>query len=824
MKLFKYKNILKTLLLSASSILLWGCTDDDFFIEDVNNPENGSGEGSYIEFIVNLASMTRDGSSSSDLSVGNALDFEKYEDYIDPENIRVLFFKAGEDEEGNRKDGYDTLIKAFDTGNGNVDNLSFIPIKNSTTSNTKEWYIRIPVSDYNGSFAKALRDDNFKIAVLANWDWKSDRTSDPAFSAGDPIKKLHHLSNEEKEVYNKGDAKGIYEFLFEGYKGKMGVYQDWVKNWEEPGYSSTLDWIRENWYHGYPGFKAGFEYKNLRVLWNFNGLLTNSEEDYDYNKSAWLNSNRADLLDWLTDNQKDGYYPAKRLANLQPIEDKFNLSFVGEEDEMFYPEDGTDPYPVIPKDKKYSRLVSGNGGKYGIALEKGEYRVDNNTTIIQYNVIKMNLEASGQLFIKWGSLEDNKTAALSIERRNNPNDSQPNSTDGEKEKDITPEATGQGIITTKIDYEIDNLEECLVIYSTGEGTPVIYEIEYVEDKHLNDTFRESYKLGTGVGESLIPMYGIQVFKAIDNWKEGTVYGLSNFNQLTPIQTPKKISMLRSVAKVELKLPRNTKEAPYHHVFLRSLNRYSRAEPTDVSTPTNDIWKDDTEADGSHIKSCEWFSLQAFVKNNGAFYTKTGNGSDAYQQKLAWYYGNWSDENGNVGSITPSPKESDINNYPHIMNPMISRSDFAQFIYMGAEGIYDRYIIYVPEKFVDDPSSVKKGNNMSNSNPKVCHIEFRGKNDDIKNMDDDWCYRIYFTKGGIGDSKYFPDMSDPSKTKINETWERIYEQNVDNLKEHWPIMRNHVYSFTVTDTDSRILIMDLKVLPWKNVQEDNSYDW
>lgn len=825
---FLFKNIFKLFFLIGSCILFTECTDETFSLEDGDNYNNSTGEESYIEFIVDLASMTRDGGSSSDLSVGSNLDFEQYEDYIDPENIRVLFFYA-EDKNGNRQSNYDTLIKAFDTGNGNQDNLSFIPIKNTTTTNTKEWYIRIPVSDYNSFFAKALRDNNFKIAVLANWDWTSDKTTDPEFAWGDRINKLHHLSNENIDPYNSVKRNGLYDFLFAGYNGRMGVYQDWVKNWDvvtSAGESTeALNWIRENWYPGYSGFKKGFEYKNLRVLWNFNGLIKESEEDYDHNASEWVESNKEDLLSWLTADSNKEYNPEYRLADLDPIEQRFNLSFVGEADKYTEPDDDGEP-ELIPPDpnEKFSRLVTGVNDKKGIALEKGHYEVKNNTTIDELNVIKMNLEASGQLFIKWGCLEEGKTAKLNIERRNNPNDSQTNSDDVKKGKDITPVAEKQDIITTIVPYDIDNLEEYLVIYSTGEGTPVIYEIEYVEDQHLKDTLREGYQLGTGEGEQLIPMYGIQVFKNISNWKEGTVYGLSNFNQLTPIETPKKISMLRSVAKVELRLPRNTEEAPYHHVFLRCLNRTSRAEPVDVSTPTDEIWKDGTESDGSHNKDCEWFKIRDFVENTqGPFYIPEQTGSDVYQQNLAWYYGNWADINGKVGTVTPSPNDSEAKNYPHIMNPMINRSDFAQFIYMGAEGIYDRYVLYVPEKFVDDPNTTEKGQDVSKSNPKVCHIEFRGQNDDIKNLDDDWCYRIYFTTGGIGDSKYFPDMSDPSLTTINNTWERIYEQNVENLRQHWPIMRNHVYSFTVKDANSRILIMDLKVLPWKNVK-DNRYDW
>ena len=122
--------------------------------------------------------------------------------------------------------------------------------------------------------------------------------------------------------------------------------------------------------------------------------------------------------------------------------------------------------------------------------------------------------------------------------------------------------------------------------------------------------------------------------------------------------------------------------------------------------------------------------------------------------------------------------------------------------------------------------------MEKENPKVCHIEFRrGEDptgeyyeDPYDNIDDNNCYRLYFITGGYNkDSKYIPDFNVKDEDRVSESWENKYEQNSDNLSLHWPIMRNHVYSFTVSDASNRVVIVNLNVLPWKEVS-DNSYKW
>lgn len=308
-----------------------------------------------------------------------------------------------------------------------------------------------------------------------------------------------------------------------------------------------------------------------------------------------------------------------------------------------------------------------------------------------------------------------------------------------------------------------------------------------------------YKFNIGVAptaEQPIPMYGIQKFGALKNvWKEGTVFDLSNFDRMTPSSYKySDICLLRSVAKVELLIPASMGPQA---VFLRNANRSARCEPVDVTANTKDIWVDQTAANESkHDINCEWSKLVNTPRP--PFYDPEGD-LDSYQNALAWYYDRWS-------HVTPPDTE-----YPHILNPMIDRSDFTRFLETESqETQYKRYVLYVPEKFVDDPETAGD----PTSDPKVCHIEFRVSGDPVDDLDDDNCYRIYFVKDGMTEVVKDIDFTYDEESRIVKNWENVYEKNPDNLKEHWPIMRNHWYKFVVADANSMYLNVEVQILAWK----------
>lgn len=301
--------------------------------------------------------------------------------------------------------------------------------------------------------------------------------------------------------------------------------------------------------------------------------------------------------------------------------------------------------------------------------------------------------------------------------------------------------------------------------------------------------------GIGTDAQKIPMYGIQKFRALENfWTEGTVFDLSDFDRMTPSSYEfSDIYLIRSVAKVELYIPTSYGA---HHVFLRSQNRFARCEPVDVITDTKETWFDrSSNASANHSNNCEWTQLIGHTP----FYDEKGDLS-SYQNALAWYYSRWD-------NVTSTVEDS---NWPHIINPVIDRSDFTLFIKTESDKAkYDRYVLYVPEKFVDDPDVAGD----PTSAPKVCHIEFRGKNDPSDDLDDDNCFRIYFVdKGMTGKVNDVTFEKDDDGNDLN--WENVYEKDAKNLQEHWPIMRNHNYVFTVQDANSRFLDVKVQILAWK----------
>lgn len=857
MKFFRKKYIIQFLYVILGGLSLLSCADDNL------DPKTDNGlvfeeDGSYLTFQVDLLSLTREGGAS----------FENYEDYIDRNNVKILFFYGSEyllDSYGkptNQKNPrYNTLFKQFDSSKSE---LSFIPIATANDPRVKNWYVRIPASDKE--FVKIVKENDFKIAVLANWPaipennvLKEEKRNNlgEVINLGDNIQKLHHLSVDDT-YHNGKDRQDTYGFLYgEGNtSAAMGLSTKWADhNLGFKKESEATSWIREEWKPGMgygeihkdsnPGGKY-YTYKDLRLVWNFNGAIRyglpssdaaydpNYElsQDYGSNADEWAKKNSEELSEWLLGgNSSAGLVDFEVLDEEGDPIDNGRFKFIG----------------AKTNGEKASVVL--NNGRYGIVLPPGNK---------DENVIKINLPASGHLSIDAeiynpSNDADEENCELKIERRNH-----------EEDGDYTK---GVGTSGELKDWEIkiSGNSEFLSIYCNpndkGKGRMIIYSIEYIQDIYLYETDRKGIELSP---DQLIPMYGVQTFDKLGNlWKEGTVFDLSNFNNLGPNPYPdpsaspgenenagegenedeeevvdmitpyyyKNIPLIRSVAKVVLKIPIAMED--HHHVYLRSMNRTARCEPMDVSTPTDEYWFDNGE-DNVHDANCEWHHLIG----HEPFYDPSSTPLTTYQQKLAWYYGSWAEDGwidevkvpdmdfGKVGS----PKDG---SYPQILNPMINRTDFAEFIYTGeVEQLYKRYVLYVPEKFVDDPNNVGK----MDSSPKICHIEFRGGEDSWTNLDDDNCFRVYFTPGGhYGDyptfKKTYPVKNSDGTPKIQngkqvydyDTWENSYEKDPDIIKKHWPIMRNHIYNMTVEDSNRRIVVLKLEVLPWKDV-DVNNYNW
>lgn len=777
------------------SLIASSCTDEFKDYEGETTPPEE--DGYCLSFGITLSVMTRDGGGDN---AG-----EDYEDAIDLDKVRLLFFYGEKKKDGSENSLYNTLIRQF---RADKKELYLIPLRSPTDNSLKKWYVRIPIKTAEDeTFANTLRENDFKISVLANWPGDT-----PDFELGDHIKKLHFLDSKDSYV----STKTYYDVLKDSKYEGMGMSTGWIEDGRNSKNAANA-YIRQN-YDPSTGETEGYpDFKYLWLLWNFDNAFKYAEPDKDSEipddaeedgpkdiDKKWAAKNHADLKDWL---QTSGNLSSFAVEN----SDNGKFEYKGEGATFGKPKNNN---------------VEVEDAPYGVILPKSE---DYQTNSINFKVV-----ASGNLKIKWGSADGNN-AKLKLELRNHIVDSTPSQY---KE----PSGSSDAINEYTWPITVNGDSQYLSIFSQN-GNVIIYEIEYIQDDYIYYIDRE----GRGLNESrLIPMYGVQCYDALYGyWPEGTLFDLSNFDNISNKESEnsahkydfKPVWMLRSLAKVVLKIPTNIHP---EYVYLRSQNRAARCEPMDVSTPTNLLWVDGDDDNLDNI-NCEWSKLIG----HAPFYNPDSPADETtqeknYQSKLAWYYGTWKEFGHTLGDFPIVKGEGSEdrfgeNEYPKIFNPRINRSDFNRFIYTGKQGIYERYVLYVPEKYVDDPNDVgvvedKPG--MEKSDPKILHIEFRTPYYSHDNLEDNGCYRIYFTENGFfdndGKNKYptFGKIKDENDnpTSIDETWENTYEQNVNNLKHHWPILRNHVYSFTVKDIENHMVVLNLEVLPWKMVDDENIYYW
>lgn len=701
-----------------------------------------------------------------------------YDSYIDTQNkFRVLFFTA----QGQ------FIFEAIDR-----------TVMPRTTNDGKlEWFVHIPVNYIVDSGGNAydvealktqLKDNDFKVAILANWP-NVDSNGDPCdISKAEPnwginesiygsntknINDLHHLVfdsnyNNTSSSSNRPSRQEVYGFLMDN-EGKMGIRTDWVKARGDMGITSretAETWIRNNWDPSTDDRNNNqYNYRyyaDLWYLWNFNGALRYDDSSYDDNtdnaaiKRKWRDKNYNELNYWL-------YYGYNNLPEFSRIDGGANFKFM---------RGSGYTYPS----------VTSRNSNYAIVLPQGDY---------QNNAIKFTCFATGLIIVKYGARYNNQSATIYLDRRNKEDSKE------EDEQKRVSTTNYNGWDTYTWEKSITGDSEYISIYCS-EGTALIYEVEYIAEKYLYDTDREGILPSE---ENPIPMYGVQNYKKLENWQPGTTFDLSHERKENGTYEEKTISLIRSLAKVEVYLP--TDQGKPRHIYMRSMNRTARCEPVDVETPTNTLWKEDNHNLASNSKgACEWYDIQ----EHGTFYTGGQKKDDttspdktkAYQSQLSWYYGSWQNaswkNNGRNGWDFSGVNVPNSNFYPHLFNPSIDRSDFTHMIEVSSDRSgYYKYILYVPDKNIDDPNYV----GISQSITKVAHIEYRYTDQDDINLDDNNCYRIYFTNYRSTGYKPNPDITKVSKTDFDNGYELS-----DTLSRHWPIMRNHVYTFQVTGTRTR----------------------
>ena len=617
--------------------------------------------------------------------------------------------------------------------------------------NTRRWRIRIPavVLRENGVL-ETVKNNDFKIAILANWPKDKKVVT---FEKGENLYKLSHYYD-DSAYQNEA-----YSFLADN--GKMGAYVGWVKN----GYSKQTeaeDTIRSGTDRNAPHIivrKAGsyaHTYKHIWRVWQFGNISElNSISKNPKFVEAWK-TKFTDAQSLLTNVSTSGF-----------------SNYGG-----FYNNDGLDLLGVNGSSYEIDNCLVLAEGLTADEIEAGNSITKNRLRFTAFAEGTLRITAKSEGGIIYVQTKDNSSNEKNPEFRTKWAVS---SADYET-KDFKISVTGSG--SSNPETAPYSIPEIISIFSVG-GNVDIKKIEYIEDSHLYNTDREG--ILPEEGKQLIPMYGIQTYAAIGKYfVPGGTLNLSTLTEGVNDGYPrKKLYLLRSVAKVELLIPNSFPELA--HAYMRSFNRSGRCEPVDVSTPTNTLWSNvDTEIDN--------------IRKYGAFYDSKVSDLDSYHKKLSWFYGVW---NGWWNWNNKNPQIPTSYEFPHIFNTRIERSDYAHFHKMErttVNGIvYNRYVLYMPEKNIDDPNSHGK----MNSTPKIPHIELRfaGINND-ENLDDNDCYRIYFTDR----NNEIPSISS------------AYDgEELKHLGILYPIVRNHIYRFTVNGFDGSDLKVTVDVDPWDEAE-------
>lgn len=785
---------------AAMAVTLTGCVFDDELDSAVCNTLVGPDEYA-LNLTINLGSLPA--SSSTRAVVGSSIGTEKgleYENYIN--TLKLLFFDK------NDRFLFEANVNPTDSNVKELETNDYIGENNSLQyGNTKVYSILLRIKDYTEEheeeIMQALEVDGFKVAVLANWPDKAN--ADPAFRFGESINKLHHYFPDS--AYNQTSYANIVKNENGTYL--MGVYQDWVYSHitnettaaedlraMDPTVDYTVTWPMEPNEH-LVQHTYKYEIEKLISNWNFGGGTTSNGGRNTYYKLAYPSF-------------PDKWYERSGKAMIEAWNQLNNGQNPGTVNGLTFP---TTAYATA-----VTTTING-GANYGVELRptftgdpssnKKEENLDNNFndsfTFRAYATGALRIKAakrgSGTVYV-WFQPGENSTTPKGKRK------GFAVSANGTTDINID---LGAGAVGSSINSNgrvvVDYAPVDVHIYCSATNASdrlIIYEIEFMEQKYFYDSNRDAMFPSK---DNPIPMYGVQKFIGIGNyWEKGKVFDLFNGNLMDPDtwitdkeqvfhgehkyveaatgqswenwdKSKTTIHLLRSLARVDLYIPKYYDNLSGYgapsYVYMRSLNRHSRCEPMDVSTPTNEIWAK---------RAAEWDNICSV----GSFRALSSN--NEYVKRISWFYGNW--KSWWTGDLATSVNRTP----PSIINPRINRSDFARFVELKtSENEPHHYVFYLPEKYLDDPNTVGD----PTSTPKVVHIEFRLSNKNTTtNLDDGDAYNIYFTD-------YRDNMPKITPGQGITTW-ADNEELASFINKCWPIMRNHIYSFNVTSISGQRL--------------------
>ena len=802
--------ILYTLTLILTATLL-SCTDKDIdFNEQSQSSSSLDIDGEKLTFAINV---------NEDFSTRAT---DQWDNYIDTDNMfQILFF----DKDGNFLFEPLKLISATD----NVDETEIITEKvvnnfdiDKSPDHEGQWYVTIHLTkdivDRSKNPIKlslikeALEKDQFKIAILANWQHDSSWTVTWGW--------------DESALKNPLSCKNINDLHSLRSDPSTGLWNDngelsttWVQETLKLNKREGADeWIRDNYNPSRNFNESEFIYKyktaNLWQLWNFGGSYEDNALEYgeiwadtsvkqsDKYKEEWQTRNANSFKDWFEKlkNPTTGEYG--NITNRQEID---GLEIVpGEEndwkDSETYPDNIKPQYgggimkPFIYED--------GDKSYYGILLPQTNYYFKESVNGKDQYYIKASSEhskgyihfkapANGTLRIKFGSSNAGSNTKI-IVQRNSGYDSNSSNYSSLAPTDYKYDSNGGG--GKGVNIPITQDPENIYIFCISSTPAVIYSIEYICNQYLYETDRQGISPSAN---KLIPMYGVQNFDKIEAWGSDDVINLS--------ATGKYIELIRSVAKVEVYFPGRSE---VQKVIMRSMNRRARVEPADVFNPTIDSWTKNTGVQAHAEGYCEAFDIM-----------KYGSGYSAWMYNRETDYSNWMNWYFQSRGETYTKRTNVPDYYPHVFNPYNNRSDFCEFI--KEEGLVDgmqKFVLYVPDKNIDDAES-----NLSDT-PKVPHIEYRYSTN-TSYLDDNDCYRIYFCNYSDSQSQTINDLKGLTRNDYDN-----FEKNLDpqgNQKNYlddlWPIMRNHIYRFYI-NSNNKTEEIRVSVVDWDKSPDPKKEPW
>ena len=325
----------------------------------------------------------------------------------------------------------------------------------------------------------------------------------------------------------------------------------------------------------------------------------------------------------------------------------------------------------------------------------------------------------------------------------------------------------------------------------------------------------------------IPMYGIQTFQPIKHWVEGTPFNLSKIveNQTSEEYPLKTISLLRAVVKLELCIRKdlfNNKKPPL--VLLWYPNVYSRCEPMDVWTPTDQIWKD-------HDNGCEWKNIMEYGPVCSSVITlgntnRNGSGDiAAFQKTMSWFYGAWNEEKPGGGArwnferydgskvTIVDDKAAGVPKYPHIFNTCIQRN---KSVICNKEGDvtdkynddYWHYVVYTGERNMIDPNKIQEMNKTAYA------ITWMFKDGRTGTGSSPYKNKQYYfipiadytptptgKPGNQNARNFFGPYDLTSYNLPNNNYTDAIKKTNDQKEMPWPLLRNHHYRIIIGEYTS-----------------------